>query len=59
MASSDHNATEAQLAAALARCAAGERAALRVIYDIEAARMVSSMAASISVAMSASFHWIA
>ena len=32
-------ATEAQLAAALARCAAGERAALKVIYDIEAARM--------------------
>jgi RNA polymerase sigma factor (sigma-70 family) len=29
----------AQLAAALARCAAGERAALRVIYDLEAARM--------------------
>ena len=34
------SATEAQLAAALARCAAGDRAALRVIYDIEAARMV-------------------
>ena len=34
------NATEAQLAAALARCAAGERSALRVIYDIEAGRMV-------------------
>ncbi|AMN40104.1 sigma-70 family RNA polymerase sigma factor [Rhodoplanes sp. Z2-YC6860] len=33
-------ATEAQVAAALARCAAGERAALRVIYDIEAGRMV-------------------
>lgn len=33
-------ATEAQLAAALARCAGGERAALRVIYDIEASRMV-------------------
>lgn len=31
---------EAQLAAALARCAAGERSALRVIYDIEAPRMV-------------------
>ena len=31
---------EAQLAAALARCATGERAALRVIYDIEAGRMV-------------------
>jgi len=33
-------AAEAQLAAALARCAAGERAAMRVIYDIEAGRMV-------------------
>ena len=33
-------AVEAQLAAALARCAAGERSALRVIYDIEAGRMV-------------------
>jgi RNA polymerase sigma-70 factor (ECF subfamily) len=33
-------ATEAQLAAALARCTAGERSALRVIYDLEAARMV-------------------
>jgi RNA polymerase sigma-70 factor (ECF subfamily) len=33
-------ASEAQLAAALARCAAGERSALRVIYDLEAARMV-------------------
>jgi len=32
-------ATEAQVAAALARCAAGDRAALRVIYDIEAGRM--------------------
>ena len=30
---------EAQLAAALARCAAGDRAALRVIYDSEAPRM--------------------
>ncbi len=30
---------EAQVAAAIARCAAGERSALRVIYDIEAARM--------------------
>ncbi len=36
---SHDTATEAQLAAALARCAAGDRAALRVIYDIEAARM--------------------
>src|ERR1700742_4823065 len=34
------SATDAQVAAALARCAAGERAALRVIYDIEAGRMV-------------------
>jgi RNA polymerase sigma-70 factor (ECF subfamily) len=33
-------AVEAQLAAALARCAAGERTAMRVIYDIEAGRMV-------------------
>src|SRR6478752_9590153 len=34
------SATEAQVAAALARCAAGDRTALRVIYDSEAARMV-------------------
>jgi RNA polymerase sigma factor (sigma-70 family) len=41
MATNSHDsATEAQLAAALARCAAGERAALKVIYDIESARMV-------------------
>src|SRR4051812_13589792 len=33
-------ATEAQVGAALARCAAGDRSALRVIYDIEASRMV-------------------
>ena len=33
-------ATEAQVAAAIARCAAGDRAALRVIYDIEAGRMI-------------------
>jgi RNA polymerase sigma-70 factor (ECF subfamily) len=33
------NATEVQVAAALARCAARDRAALRVIYDLEAARM--------------------
>ena len=33
-------AAEAQAAAAIARCAAGDRAALRVIYDTEAARMV-------------------
>ena len=31
---------EAQLAAALARCAAGDRTALRVIYDSEAPRMI-------------------
>ena len=31
---------EAQLSAALARCAAGDRAALRLIYDSEAARMI-------------------
>ena len=31
---------EAQLAAALARCAAGDRAALRVIYNSEAPRMI-------------------
>jgi RNA polymerase sigma-70 factor (ECF subfamily) len=37
--SSHDSATEAQVAAALARCAAGERAGLKVIYDIEAARM--------------------
>lgn len=41
MTTSTHDgAAEVQLAAALARCAAGERAALKVIYDIEAARMV-------------------
>src|ERR1044072_2802481 len=34
------NATETQVAAAVARCASGDRAALRVIYDIEAQRMV-------------------
>jgi RNA polymerase sigma-70 factor (ECF subfamily) len=34
------NATEAQVAAAIARCAAGERTALKVVYDIEAQRMV-------------------
>ena len=34
------SATEAQVAAAIARCAAGERAAIRVIYDVEAQRMV-------------------
>ncbi len=37
---SQDGATEAQLAAASARCAAGDRSALRVIYDIEAGRMV-------------------
>jgi RNA polymerase sigma factor (sigma-70 family) len=33
-------AREAQLSAALVRCAAGDRAALRVIYDSEAPRMI-------------------
>jgi RNA polymerase sigma-70 factor (ECF subfamily) len=33
-------ALEAQLAAAIARCAAGERSAMRVVYDIEAGRMI-------------------
>jgi RNA polymerase sigma factor (sigma-70 family) len=40
MATSSDPALEAQLAAALARCAAGERSAMRVIYDIESGRMV-------------------
>ena len=40
MTTPSHEENEAQLAAALARCAAGDRSALRVIYDIEAARMV-------------------
>ena len=35
-----NDALNAQLAAAIARCAAGERSAMRVIYDIEAGRMV-------------------
>jgi RNA polymerase sigma-70 factor (ECF subfamily) len=39
-ASPPDRATEAQIAAALARCASGDRAALRVIYDAEAPRMV-------------------
>src|SRR3954462_15323613 len=34
------SATEAQIAAAIARCATGERTALRVIYDAEAPRMI-------------------
>jgi hypothetical protein len=38
--SSDHAALEAGISAAIMRCAAGERSALRVIYDLEAARMV-------------------
>jgi RNA polymerase sigma-70 factor (ECF subfamily) len=38
---SSGDAREAQVAAALARCAAGDRSALRVIYEIEAARMVA------------------
>lgn len=33
-------AREAQLAAALARCAAGDRAALQMIYSSEAPRMI-------------------
>ncbi len=33
-------ARDAQLAAALARCATGDRSALQVIYDLEAARMI-------------------
>jgi RNA polymerase sigma-70 factor (ECF subfamily) len=33
-------ALEAQIAAAIARCVGGDRGALRVIYDLEAARMV-------------------
>ena len=39
-ASPPDSATEAQVAAALIRCATGDRTALRVIYDAEAARMV-------------------
>ena len=39
-ASSPDAALEAQIAAALARCATGERAAVRVIYDLEAPRMI-------------------
>jgi RNA polymerase sigma factor (sigma-70 family) len=37
---SQDGAIEAQVAAAVARCATGEHSALRVIYDIEAPRMV-------------------
>lgn len=33
-------ALEAQISAAIARCAGGDRTALRVIYDLEAARMI-------------------
>ncbi len=36
----DSDAFDRQLAAALARCAAGDRAALRMIYDAEASRMM-------------------
>jgi RNA polymerase sigma-70 factor (ECF subfamily) len=39
MAAPDDVALERQVQAALARCAAGERSALRVIYDLEAGRM--------------------
>src|SRR6187402_3165686 len=38
--SAPDSATEAQVGAALVRCAAGDRKALRVIYDAEAPRMV-------------------
>lgn len=38
--SSDQSALEAEVSAAIVRCAAGESSALRVIYDLEAARMV-------------------
>jgi RNA polymerase sigma-70 factor (ECF subfamily) len=38
--SAPDSATEAQVGAALVRCAAGDRTALRVIYDAEAPRMV-------------------
>ena len=37
---SREDALEAQISAAIQRCAGGERSALRVIYDLEAARMV-------------------
>src|ERR1700712_5685643 len=39
-ASPPDSATEAQVGAALARCATGNRTALRVIYDAEAPRMI-------------------
>src|SRR5262245_44063581 len=39
-ASPTDSATEAQVAAAITRCASGDRAALRVVYDLEAQRMV-------------------
>jgi RNA polymerase sigma-70 factor (ECF subfamily) len=38
--SAQSQALEAQVAAAIARCVGGDRSALRVIYDLEAARMV-------------------
>ncbi len=38
--SSDRSELEAGVSAAIVRCAAGEASALRVIYDLEAARMV-------------------
>jgi RNA polymerase sigma factor (sigma-70 family) len=38
--SSDQTELEAGVSAAIIRCATGERSALRVIYDLEAARMV-------------------
>ena len=38
--SSDQSALEPEVSAAIVRCAAGEKSALRLIYDLEAARMV-------------------
>lgn len=38
--SSGNEADDAQLTAALARCAGGERAALRAIFELEGARMI-------------------
>jgi RNA polymerase sigma-70 factor (ECF subfamily) len=40
LAQSEDDGREQQLAAALARCASGDRSALQVIYDSEAARMI-------------------
>lgn len=38
--STDPSALEPEISAAIVRCAAGEKSALRLIYDLEAARMV-------------------